>query len=72
VATTAWPEDPARRERATLLRSFEGSPLTAANFCALKGLAVADFEAQIALARREREERARGAGAGAGGGASRA
>ena len=66
--TNAWPEDPARRERATLLRSFEGSPLTAANFCALKGLAMADFDAQIALARRERDERARGGGGGGGGG----
>jgi len=64
----AWPEDPTLRERAQLLRSFEGSPLTAANFCALKGLALADFEAQIALARRERDERMR-SGGGAGGGA---
>jgi hypothetical protein len=54
------PEDPVRRERAQLLRSFEGSPLTAANFCALKGLSLGDFESQIALARREREERAKG------------
>lgn len=62
-ATTALPQDPAHRERAMLLRSFEGSPLTAANYCALKGLALAEFEAQIALARREREERQRtGAG----------
>ena len=54
--------DPARRERAMLLRSFEGSPLTAANFCALKGLALSEFDAQLALARRERAERARGDG----------
>ena len=59
-STIALPEDPVRRERAILLRSFEGSPLTAANFCALKGLALPEFEAQIALARREREERQRG------------
>ena len=59
------PEDPARRERAVLLRSFEDSPLTAANFCALKGLAQPEFEAQIALARREREERMRAGGGGA-------
>jgi len=65
----ALPEDPTLRERAQLLRSFEGSPLTAANFCALKGLALADFEAQIALARRERDERARAAGAGGSAGA---
>lgn len=62
----ALPEDPARRERALLLRSFESSPLTATNFCALKGLALGDFEAQIALARRERDERARAAGGGGG------
>jgi hypothetical protein len=43
---------------------LEGSPFTAANYCALKGLVLGDFEAQIALARREREERAK---AGAGG-----
>ena len=55
------PQDPERRERAQLLRSFEGSPLKAANFSALKGLALPQFEAQIALARRERGERARGA-----------
>lgn len=50
------PEDPARRERALLLRAWEGSPLTQANFCALKGLDRADFEAQIDLARRERAQ----------------
>ncbi|MCC6247064.1 MAG: NUDIX domain-containing protein [Rubrivivax sp.] len=60
----ALPEDPERRERALLLRSFEGSPLTAANFCALKGLALGDFESQIATARREREERQRAASSG--------
>jgi hypothetical protein len=43
-----------------LLRSFEGSPLTAANFSALKGLALPQFEALIAQARRERDERAKG------------
>lgn len=51
------PEDPARRERALLLRAWESSPLTPANFCALKGLGRADFEAGIDLARRERAER---------------
>lgn len=63
-AAPGLPEDPARRERAQLLRSFEGSPLTAANFCALKGLSLGDFESQIAQARREREERSKAAGAG--------
>lgn len=51
------PDDPARRERALLLRTWESSPLTPANFCALKGLKVAEFETQIELARRERAER---------------
>lgn len=51
------PEDPARRERALLLRAWESSPLTPANFCALKGLKLADFDAAIALARQERGER---------------
>jgi hypothetical protein len=53
----ALPDDPARRERALLLRTWETSPLTEANFCALKGLKLADFQQQIALAERERRER---------------
>ncbi|MCC6851323.1 MAG: NUDIX domain-containing protein [Rubrivivax sp.] len=51
------PDDPAKRERALLLRAWEGSSLTQANFCALKGLDAAQFDAQIELARRERAER---------------
>jgi sRNA-binding protein len=47
----------ARRERAALLRAFEGSTLTRANFCALKGIAEADLEARLVLARQEREQR---------------
>lgn len=50
-------ESHARRERAALLRAWEGTPLTRANFCALKRISEADFEAQLALARREREQR---------------
>ena len=46
-----------RRERASLLRAFETTTLTPANFCALKGLAVADLEAQLVQARQERTER---------------
>lgn len=46
-------EEAARRERAQLLRDFERSPLTPANFCALKGLAPEALEAQLALAREE-------------------
>jgi sRNA-binding protein len=47
----------ARRERAALLRAFDGSTLTRANFCALKGIAEADLEARLVLAREERELR---------------
>jgi sRNA-binding protein len=46
-----------RRERATLLRAFDSSPLTRANFCALKGIAEADLEAQLTQARKEAAER---------------
>lgn len=56
-AVEAVPLDPARRERALLLRAFEGSTLTKANFCALKRLTVADLDAQLDLARAERAER---------------
>ena len=51
------PDDPARRERALLLRAWESSPLAPSNFCALKGLPLAEFDALIQLARRERAER---------------
>ena len=47
----------ARRDRASLLRAFETTTLTLANFCALKGLVAADLEAQLARARQERTER---------------
>jgi hypothetical protein len=49
--------DDAQRQRALLLRAWEGSPLTKANFCALKGLSEADFDAQIAQAQQERGPR---------------
>ena len=48
-----------RRQRAALLRAFEGSSLSPANFCALKGIAVDELPALLELARREREERPR-------------
>jgi hypothetical protein len=48
-----------RRERAALLRAFEGSALSAANFCALKGIAVGELDGLLELARREREQRPR-------------
>jgi sRNA-binding protein len=50
-------ENEGRRERATLLRAYETSTLTRANFCALKGLAEAALEAQLQLAREERAQR---------------
>jgi ProP effector len=50
----AEPFDPARRERALLLHAFESSPLSKANFCALKRMAEAELDAQLALARAER------------------
>lgn len=53
-----------RRERAALLRAFESSPLSRANFCALKGVPPEALDALLALARQEAAE-ARAAGAGA-------
>ena len=48
-------DNEARRNRAALLRTFEGSTLTRANFCALKGMSDAALEAQLVLAREERK-----------------
>lgn len=42
-------------ERAVLLRAYETTTLTRANFCALKGLSEADLEAALVQARQERE-----------------
>ena len=56
-AETAEPQDPAQRERALLLRQFESSPLTKANFCVLRRISEADLDAQLSLAQRERAER---------------
>lgn len=53
----AWPTDPAQRERALLLRAFESSPLSKANFCALKRISEAELDAALAQARQERGER---------------
>lgn len=50
-------EDPAQRERAALLRAFETSTLSKANFCALKRLTEAALDEAIAQARVEREQR---------------
>jgi ProP effector len=50
-------EGAARRDRFALLRAFEGSTLTKANFCALKGLKEAELDATLAQARQERDRR---------------
>lgn len=56
-------EDQQRRNRATLLRDFERTTLTPANFCALKGVAAEELDGLLALAREEAradaEQRAR-------------
>jgi ProP effector len=49
-----------RRERAQLLRAFETSTLTRANFCALKGLADSELDTLLAQARQEAAERPAG------------
>jgi sRNA-binding protein len=46
-----------RRYRAGLLRDFERTTLTPANFCALKGIAPDALDALLATARREAAER---------------
>jgi hypothetical protein len=51
---SAQPEDPARRERALLLRTYEASSLTKANFCVLKRITEAELDAQLEQARQER------------------
>lgn len=51
-------ESEARRNRAALLRAFETTTLTPANFCALKGLVEADLQGQLTQARQDREQRA--------------
>ncbi len=48
-----------RRARAELLRAFQGTSLSPANFCALKGVAPEQLEELLGLARKEAEERAR-------------
>jgi sRNA-binding protein len=55
----AMPTDPAQRERMLLLRAFESSPLSKANFCALKRISEAELDAQLAAARQEREGKAK-------------
>ncbi len=50
----ALPADPAQRERALLLRSFEASTISKANFCALKRISEAELDAALLQARAER------------------
>lgn len=50
-------EAEARHQRALLLRSFEQSPLSKANFGALKGLSEGALDALLTLARQERGSR---------------
>ena len=53
-AAPSLPTDPAQRERAMLLRSFESSPLSKANFCALKGMTEVNLDAALVQAHAER------------------
>lgn len=46
----------ARRERAALLRAYESSTLTKANFCVLKRVSEADLDSALTQARQERGE----------------
>jgi len=50
-------EDKARHQRALLLLSFEQSPLSKANFGALKGLSEGALDALLTVARQERGSR---------------
>lgn len=50
-------EDEGRRKRASLLRDFETTKLTEANFCALKGVTAEQLPELLALARKEALER---------------
>jgi len=52
-------EEQQRRNRAGLLRDFETTTLTRANFCVLKGVADEELDGLLEIARGEAEERAR-------------
>ena len=56
-AAPPLPTDEGQRERAMLLRAWESSPLTKANFLVLKRMSEADFDARIAQAIAERGQR---------------
>lgn len=49
-------EQQQRRNRATLLRDFQTTTLTVANFCALKGVPVDELEGLLEIARQEAKE----------------
>lgn len=49
-------EEQQRRNRAALLRDFETTKLTTANFCALKGLPVEALDGLLALAREDAKQ----------------
>ena len=51
-------EEQQRRNRAGLLRDFETTTLTRANFCALKGVALDELDGLLEIARGEAAERA--------------
>ena len=46
-------DDQARRDRAALLRAYEASSITRANFCVLKGISETELEAQLQLAKQD-------------------
>lgn len=52
-------EEQQRRNRAGLLRDFETTTLTRANFCVLKGVAPEELDGLLEIARTEAAERAR-------------
>lgn len=54
--STRREEDDARRERARLLRDYEATRLTRANFCVLKGVPEAQLDGLLDQARREAVE----------------
>lgn len=52
-------EEQQRRNRATLLRDFQSTTLTPANFCALKSVAVDELDGLLSIAKAEADERNR-------------
>ena len=50
-------DEQGRRDRAALLRAFEASTVTRANFCALKRIVESELDALLAQARQEAEQR---------------